>query len=620
MKAMTVSDHTTWQANFNPARVFLFLALLIGTIYCVIIPYGAGYDEERHIVRIYDISLGYLLPNRNPPTYKSTITLKEFSDLSYQRRIVQSPAFDMYSREVFLKRFGRQEENLVYGYIAGSIYSPVMFLPQALVARLFWSRFDLPILPIVILMRVAGLCVYIAGCWLAIRTAPMGQWVMAVLALSPMALFQAATLNTDGFTNAASFLFIALVLRLYWSEPAEVQPRLLWAVAGSALLLGLAKPGAVILLPLLLILSKKHLTTRNSLLILGTGALLAVIVNAGWMLLAMPNSKFAAGGSDSFSRQFALVGSHVADFIVTYVQGTLNSLIPYARDWMASYGYRAGIVPGPVYLFYSVLLWIAVLAEPRSARLSLKARSIMIGLFLLASSTLMTLYFVVYYSPGDASALGRHGRYFIPFAPLLFIALSGLITADRKWEKSMAVIAGTAFLVVVGGYTFGIYTTYYTDCGYQAYIGEKCELPIFKNLEKEGAPTVQVNSDTPVSQTFTSQCNNLEAVQVFVNSVPAGEAGSFTFALLDGQQQTIVSKELEISSIQAGEYLTLPIVPATGVKNTTYEIRLDSSDLPATSAGLGLSYVLGGFHEGSLTVAGKSIPHDLIFHYTCTRP
>ena len=184
----------------------------------------------------------------------------------------------------------------------------------------------------------------------------------------------------------------------------------------------------------------------------------------------------------------------------------------------------------------------------------------------------------------------------------------------------MSVIARTAFLIVVAGYTFGIYTTYYTDCGYQAYVGEKCGLPIFKNLEKEGAPMVQVNKDSPVSQTFTSQCNELEAVQVFVNSVPAGAAGSLTFALLDGQQQTIVSKELEISSIQGGEYLTLPVVPATGAKHTTFEIRMESSDLPATSAGLGLSYIPGGFHDGTLTVAGKSIPHDLIFHYTCTRP
>ena len=76
---------------FDPAFVFAVLGILIGGLYCLAIPYGAGFDEERHMVRIYDLSGGYILPNHNPPTFKATTTLKEFADLSYQRRFTQSP-------------------------------------------------------------------------------------------------------------------------------------------------------------------------------------------------------------------------------------------------------------------------------------------------------------------------------------------------------------------------------------------------------------------------------------------------------------------------------------------------------------------------------------------------
>ena len=47
---------------FNPASIFLILGLLVGCLYCIVIPYGAGFDEEAHIVRIYDISGNNMLP------------------------------------------------------------------------------------------------------------------------------------------------------------------------------------------------------------------------------------------------------------------------------------------------------------------------------------------------------------------------------------------------------------------------------------------------------------------------------------------------------------------------------------------------------------------------------
>lgn len=614
-----MTDLNNQQPAFNPATVFLTLALLIGAIYCVVIPYGAGFDEERHIVRIYDISKGYLLPNRNPPTYKSTITYKDFSELSYQRRFVQSPAFDMFSRELLLKRFGRGEENLLYGYIAGSIYSPVMFFPQAILARVVWLMFDLPILPGIILLRLAGLTVYVAGCWLAIRLLPVGQWILTVLALSPMALFQAATLNTDGFTNAASFLFIALTVRAYYNETETIQPREIWALITAALLLGLSKPGAVILLPVLLIFTRARFASRQWIILLGLGAALALLINVGWMSLAFPNSKFAAGGSDSLSRQFALVAATPIDFISTYVQGTFRSLVPYAKDWMAAYGYWAGEVPGLVYLFYPLLLFIAVLAEPRSAKLTIRARVLLAGLFFLASSTIMTLYFMVYYSPGDASALGRHGRYFIPFAPLLFIAISGLVSVHKKWHPVLRIAAIAAFMAVIAGYSFGIYAAYYTDCGYRAYVGEKCELPIYKNLEKEGAPEIIVNSETSVSQTFTSHCTGLEVVQIFIKSVPASGTGTLTFSLFDKNKRDIASSEFPVSAIQVGEYLTLPVNPAADSRNSGFEVRLTNSDLFSPD-GIGVGFIPGSYHEGELIVAGQTISGDLIFHYICARP
>ena len=83
-------------AFFNPANIFLILGLFVGVLYSIFIPYGAGFDEETHQVRIMDIAFLNMLPNRSK---NATITFREFYSLSYQRRNFNDPANDLFSPE-----------------------------------------------------------------------------------------------------------------------------------------------------------------------------------------------------------------------------------------------------------------------------------------------------------------------------------------------------------------------------------------------------------------------------------------------------------------------------------------------------------------------------------------
>src|SRR6185369_5001821 len=112
---------------------------------------------------------------------------------------------------------------------------------------------------------------------------PYGKWVLMALALAPMAVYQAATLNTDGFTNGISFLFIGLTFYVYArARTAPIKPVWVLALVGVMLLLGSAKLGSVVLLPLLLILPAGKFTSRKWIVILAMGAGLAALLNSGW--------------------------------------------------------------------------------------------------------------------------------------------------------------------------------------------------------------------------------------------------------------------------------------------------------------------------------------------------
>ena len=598
----------------DPANFFLIVSLFVGIFYCIAIPYGAGFDEERHLVRIYYMSQYHFMPDFPNPTIHERVI-----DLSYQRRLVQAPAFDLFSRENFWSRFSAFEENIRYGQKTQSIYSPVIFLPQAMLGRLLWWKYDFPILPTIILQKIVGLSIYIAGCYMGIRAIPFGKWMLTALALSPAALFQAATLNADGFTNAMSFAFIGWVIAVYVNERSGVQPRSIWILIALSILLGVAKPGAIILLPLLLILLKHPFPSKKWVVLLAAGVLLAVIANVGWWVLASQGSVFAGAGSQSITQQSSLILAGPLAFIKPLVQSMILSLPYQIQGWMAAYGYWAGRVPGPVYFFSALFLLAAFLAEPYPVQIPAKTRIFLAGLFLLCSVVIYTAAFIPNYAIGGVLALAKHGRYYIPFAPLLFLGLTGLLNVSENVQKWARPVVLGSFVLATGWFTFGIYTTYYTYCGYDVYLGAKCSLPIYKNLEKEGGAVVGINNGERLSQTFTNQCGQLETAQVFIEAIPESVVGSLRFSLLDGGHQLLASRDFPAQEIRAGDYLSLPVDLPSAYQNKDFEIQLESIDLLPTEK-FRLVVTPADYYPGLLSADGTTGIGDLLIHYICTGP
>lgn len=603
----------------DPALIFLIVGFVLGVFYCIVIPYGAGFDEEAHIVRIYDISGNNLLPNRNPPTFKNTLIYNELHDLSYQRRDFQTPAFDMLSPEGLSQRFRRTEESVLYGYITNSIYSPVMFLPQAAIARVSWRTFDFPILPVVMLMRLAGLLGYLAAGWLAIKLIPFGKWLMLALALSPMALFQAATLNTDGFLNGVTFLFIGLTLYIYVKAEGDVKRGWVWALFGVSLLLGCGKLGAVVPLPLLL-LPMTRLKSKKLLAILVAGALLGLLINVGWTALALPGSRFDGGTDHDPSDTTLLVLAQPGQFLLTFVQSLASSFGLYTRNWIASYGYWVGNVPSQVYWFETVLLVLcALILEPAREKFPRLARLYVLGMFLLCAGVVVGLYFTLHYTPGVISEM-RQGRYLVPYAPLLFLPLWGLLALPEHWQKWLKWAALTCMLIALGYYSVGLYATYYTDCGYTAYAGGKCTLPIYKNLEITFGRETELTPKKPIRQGITVLCTGLEEVQVFLKTLPKKPGGTLIFSLLDRDRNKLASQSFPADQLHPGEYLSLPVSSQPRDKGASYELLLEARGVAAPDGFRLLVQPGERYDGGQLFIADAPIKADLVFHYVCISP
>jgi uncharacterized membrane protein len=142
-------------------------------------------------------------------------------------------------------------------FAAAAVYPPVPYLPSAIgirIGRLFGAS---PFM-LVLLARLADLAAFIALGALAIRRLPTRSWVLAILALTPVMIFQAATVSADVVTTALALVVIADALALMARPVGDVPRALLVETAIVTLALALSKQPYFLAAALLLVPAWRH--------------------------------------------------------------------------------------------------------------------------------------------------------------------------------------------------------------------------------------------------------------------------------------------------------------------------------------------------------------------------
>ena len=158
------------------------------------------------------------------------------------------------------------------------------YLPQV-VGIAFGKAFDLSPLVLMYLGRVANLSASVLVLLAALRAAPFFGWVLLLLSLMPMMMFQMASLSPDGLTNALAFLFIGLVLRLLVAN-GPVDRKTLATLVIVPVALSLSKqPYALLILLLLAVPARAFGDRRRHLLAFASICAVSLVAMGAWALL-----------------------------------------------------------------------------------------------------------------------------------------------------------------------------------------------------------------------------------------------------------------------------------------------------------------------------------------------
>jgi uncharacterized membrane protein len=598
----------------QPMVLLLTIVLVCGILFCIFIPYGAGFDEEAHLVRIFDVSGLNFVPNRG--TENGNFTLSEFYSLSYQRRNFQNPAFDQFLPSYYSVKADWQ--NMSEG-TTRSHYFPANYFLQAIVAGIFWRIFDFPIFPVVVLMRIIALVFYLFSCYLTFRMLPIGKWVFLVVALTPMALFQAATINADIFTLSCSFLFIGATLEYYARRDVETNHPVPWKLVILILLVGFTKPGTILLLPLLLILTKRKPGSKKVLLIILLAVLISIVVSAKWMSFSVEDANFLLWTKKrTLSGQAQIILANLLDFIRYYFQGIVNSLANYYTGIVGVYGYWVGKVPFVIYLIFPISILFALLCEDKDVRFNRPPRLLFFVVGLLCLAGIAAFHFIAFYVP-NTDNVDKVGRYFLPFMPLLLIPFAGRLVIKEQIRKIPLLLCIGALVASIGFYGYGIYRTYYTECVYPVTESRPCVLPVYKNVDLKNPYIAHLTNETAVKQSFISKCSEIQSVSVRVETITASPEGMFTIDILDHNQELLATKGFDLSDVTPGDTIEVPANLKSVQTEPVLWINLKMNSSNSEMADLGLLGRVSGdiYPEGELFFNGKEQNGDLIFKYTC---
>lgn len=436
--------------------VFLISSLCMGFLFSLIVPPYCVPDERTHVDTVYSLS-NQLLGIRSVPgpnrIYKRTCDV----DATIKNTMALSPYMYGEMSENLFGAAGEERELIpAYARNAHDNSTIINYIPG--VAGLTIGRLlGRNMLTMLMMARWFNIVVVSWIMFLAIRKAPFGKGIFALIGLLPKMLNQNVSCSYDGMIIAGVYIFLAYTLHLLFEEKVSVTDLLV--VVLSAWFLACNKGGAYLpltgMLLLLPFLRKKRKRTCARIVGCIMGSVLLVfsfkfIVRITGMMSRSSGSIVKTAGKTTLytlSDFFTDPGSLFRVFEGTFFLRGQNLFGDVIGINIAQQQINAPWIT--VIAFIILLLLASLPKEGDRVRFSIPNR-LWIMLITLAGIGLVCLSMLLSWTEkGSESIEGLQGRYFLPYLILPFFCIqTGNIIQRKRDDKILIWIADILLFVV----------------------------------------------------------------------------------------------------------------------------------------------------------------------------
>jgi len=434
--------------------LYAFTALFFGFIFILIVPPGWNPDEPQHYWRAQQIAHGQILSNTfdgpNDIIYTGgpllpdeayfILSYKAYDGITdYSLRL----NFPMWKNDGVLKHAATQVELVDVAFPGSAHYSPLAYAPQA-AGLWIANHLNLPLLVGFFLAKTLGLILQVTALFFAIRLIPRGKWILLIIGLLPITVAQSVSFGGDVITNSVAILFIAATLKIAYDTKKVTR----WHIASLAALvgsLGLVKPSYLPLALLVLIIPmlQKKFRTIPSLLKHAGIFILVSIPGLLWLKITSSIQDNYSHGVDAVAQKHYVLQQPL-DFISALFNTYFTDAQPKLyKTLLGNFVWDTAPLP-LVFMFIAVILIVLsiFLSSPREKNTTITpiVKTLFLGISVLLIA-LISYALYIYYTPlKGTSILGIQSRYFIPFLPLILLALHNPMSQTKQKGTKLVVI------------------------------------------------------------------------------------------------------------------------------------------------------------------------------------
>lgn len=462
----------------RPEWLAVLLGCVIGLSNLILTPPFQAPDEEHHFFRAYQIAAGELLGKKANQRVGGTLptslvaAAKRFEYLKAQPHLKTSKQEIETAFEVPLQ----PEQHAFVDFPTNAMYAPISYAPQATALFLATPVRGSP-LTLLYITRVVSLLCWLVVLFFAIRLIPFQKDLFLLLGLLPMSTFVNASCSADVVTNALGFLSIAIIFRAIYRTA-----KLAWAeLLGFAVLIALLASAKLLYVPVFLLLLfvpasrfGSAIKKWSTLAVLG---LLGLSIVAIWSSLmadlytpyADYNPAFRDGVALMKCANMAAQKEYMLQNGFYSLQVILRSIDSafemYSNGFIGTFGHLDTYLPTwTVQLGWAGIFFISLFGGRSDIRLKLHLRIAMVCVGGFVVLLILLSQQLTWDCVGSGVVSTLQGRYFIPLAPVVFLALYSPKTRFASYGRWISLLL---ILVLNATALHTIYTRYYVPASFE---------------------------------------------------------------------------------------------------------------------------------------------------------
>lgn len=592
----------------QPELVFGILIFIIGSILILITPAGANYDEETYVARIWEMGLGYFIPNEH--LSEGGNFPGAFLDISYRRQN-NVPVINTDILKEQLKVKVDWQHFVEYETRAG--YFPTLFILPAALMRLFGAHFQLPVLIIYFLLRFSYLLIFCLLLYLTVKVLPFGKRLFGILSLAPMCLIQATSISADPIVFGVAFLFIAWILKLGVSPNEAITKKEALYTCLLILAIGTLKPNMIFFLPILFVIPFRKYAMNKAWIAVIISVVVSLLLTFGWMFITSQlfNNSREYEGIYPTARLLSIFTNPLEFLRNLSITLSERSLV-FFKQLIGVSGYGYWLMPEFVYWLFPIVVVLSLFSETQSIKLSIKQRLI-IGLIGIFNIFFIFIYFYIGDTPiGYNGIWGIQGRYFVPFIPLLLVPF-----LYKNRFRFPFTITGILTGIIVISSVGTLFLDFHAICGSTWFNNRTCSYPYYKNWDPSTFISIKMDNQTTIEQNLVVECNKLSQIQIWVNQYEPIK-NKEEFLVLETIDGTPLRKiRIDSAEIPKAGWLIIDLQPVLNQRNNELNFKITSNGkggIPELELARFPSFQ---YSRGGMKLNGQSLEQNLVFQYNC---